>query len=239
MSDRTTEHDGREMWKYGDAGDEIPVSEGDVWSVGNNHILCGDLYDDSFQYMTQNYGPPDMIYMDPPHGPAHEKSYRTKAGLDSDAADFAKLMNKVAAYVDTDVTEHIFCEAGNEDAFLMANILEEAWDITMQEVWDITYYEDKPCKLLYFGDRNFGGRFVGMDDTDTPFATMEAVMEETEIETVADPFTGKTGFTFRDAHKHGCTYFGTELHPRRMARMLQKRSEQVGVEPELVAEDVL
>lgn len=229
MTDRT-EHDGREMWQYGDAGDEYPVSDGDLWSLGPHHVSCGDVHDGAWSKMVHEFGAPDIVYTDPPHRPGDEASYRTKAGLDSDEAHFPSLIRAVARPLDG--TRHVFAEASLETLEDVAANLDSRLDLPFSEAWEITYYDDKPCGLVYFGELSFGNRFTGMDDSETPREALQAVSEQESIETVGDPFSGKHCATLRAAHREDLEYVGTELHPRRLAAGLKRNYERFEELPE-------
>ena len=247
MSGERTEHDGREMWSYGDAGDEIPVSDGDIWGLGDHEIACGDIHRGSWQAMVDRHGSPDILYVDIPWRPQDEASYRTKAGLDPADADFKSLVINIVMALNTD-TRHLFIETSRSTAFHVIELVEKHYHAEFQSAWGTLWYEDLRGELLYFGPANFGkSAYSGTEDIHQTSYAIELVLDwedehgtgSEEIETVADPCSGKMGMTCQGAIRTDRRFFGTELHPRRLARSLRNIADVYGLEITRVAEDAV
>lgn len=226
---KKVEHDGREMWAYGEAGDRWPVTDRDVWACGPHRFVCGDIHNGAFDILAERFSI-DLIYTDPPWSLSNEKAFRTKAGLDNSDAAFENLITRIARTAAS--VSHVFIETSNYSESRVAAILESVSGKS-PESWPITYYGDNSCRLLYVGDGS-PPEMSGLDDEETPSKAIGSLLTEDAF--VADPCTGNGGLTARAAESDGHRFVGVELHPRRLACVLSWFAEQ-GYKPVRISKD--
>jgi len=207
------------MWRYGDAGDEYPVSDGEVWACGDHVLACGDIHTGAWDTLIDRVGRPDIVYTDPPLSIGNEKAFRTKAGLDNADADFEALIRRIARPIPS--CPHVFVQAGDNHVDDVSAWITDELDRPERERWRITYYDENPCWLLYFGIyTGFNADIDGCDDSETPHLVIEEITRQSPAYLVADPCTGNDGLTTRAAVSNGCQFVGLELHPRRLANVV-------------------
>lgn len=207
-------------WLYGESGDRFPVEMGDIVAVGDRHTLaCGDLERDHGLTMADEYGPPDLTYVDLPYNEAVAKSYRTKAGLDNEL-DYSNFL-KSAAWTLSMTEGEVFVEVGVENAERVRDVLQNT-GAEVPYIYNVTYYGTEPAALVH---GSYTGRpdplpdLQGADDEDTPSIAIEARTDPGDI--VFDPCMGR-GLTAVSAHELGRQSLGLELHPRRLAVTIEK-----------------
>ena len=238
QEDEMTEDVDYGRWTYGDAGDRIPVRPRQTWAVGPHLLRCSDLEDDGLQWI-QNQARPDVVYVDPPWNASNASTFRTKARVPRsvDYDQFASLLAQACS----DALRSVFVEssrpgdrAGGNRALVRAFT---KWGAILHETWDVTYYGKQPSALMRFSFGEYkpdDSRFdlTGMDDEHTPMAVLSEYPKGIRV---LDPCTGR-GLTPLAAAANGHRFFGTELHPRRMAQALDKLSELTGEPPKLISE---
>jgi len=217
---RKTVHDGREMWEYGSAGDEYPVTDRDIWQCGKHVLACGDIHVGAWHDLVERIDRPDIVYTDPPWSAGNEKAFRTKAGLDNSDADFEALIRSIVRPVSN--CPHLFLQAGDENVDDVAKWVHEEHAADGHARWPIKYYDENPCWLLYSGVFDeFNAGLGGRDDTETPRLALQAVTRQSPAKLVADPCTGNDGLTAKAAVETSCRFVGLELHPRRLANVVK------------------
>lgn len=212
-------------WVYGESGDRFPVERGDILAVGSNHVLaCGDLEEQHGLTVANEYGPPDLTYVDLPYNEAVAKSYRTKAGLDNDI-DYSSFL-KAAAWTLSLTEGEVFVEVGRENAPRVRDALRDS-GADVPYIYDITYYDTEPAALVhgsYTGTPDPLPDLQGQDDEDTPRIAIENRTDPGDI--VFDPCMGR-GLTAVSAHDLGRQSLGLELHPRRLAVTIEKLVDRI------------
>lgn len=234
----TTVHGGKEVWKYGDAGDRYPVMEGDIWQVGEHIVACGDNSRGASGELMDLYGAPDFIYSDPPWNQGNVNSFRTKAGLTHDTSGFASFLVPYTAAV-TRSRGGAMIEMGvKELPTLDAAMASHGWQ--QVKVWQIVYFGKKPCVMACYApagspvlSKTFTGDPTGWDDTLTPGWSIEQLSKPGDV--IYDPCMGR-GLTAEFAVKLGRKARGTELHPRRLACTVEKLAKATGATPSKVGE---
>jgi hypothetical protein len=216
-------------WRYGDAGDRIPVTVGDVWRVGEHVLACGDLELGAGLDLADRYGPADLAYADPPWTPSLATGFRTKAGLPRQV-DFGRLLLAVVEAIDRSGAPVAYIEMGRDYVDRLADILAERG----REVdrYAITYYGRHPAWLLRASTTlDDPPRMPGvLDDADTPAWAIEA---EGRPALVFDPCIGR-GLTAIAAARAGVRVLGLDLNPRRLAVAIDRLARLSGLAPELI-----
>lgn len=69
------------------------VSTGDLWSIGDHRLLCGDSTEDKAVALLFQGETPDMMVTDPPYGVKYDASWREEAGLSGPGIAKGKVQN--------------------------------------------------------------------------------------------------------------------------------------------------
>jgi hypothetical protein len=153
------------------------------------------------------------------------KCFINKAGY-PEPFSFPDLIDGLIERIRESQTKVAYMEMGLQNCGLVYQKITDAGGRITDE-WDITYYRRNPCRLLRFSfspgkiktiARDF---FTGMDDEATP---LRAIQRE-DARRVADFCTGR-GLTGRSAFISGAQFYGIELHPRRLAWLLDFYNKQ-------------
>ena len=228
----TTVQDGREVWRYGDAGDRWPVRDGDIWQVGDHVVACGDNGRGASAELMDLFGAPDYVYSDPPWNQGNVNSFRTKAGLQPDRDGFAQFLLTFSGVVTR--ARAAFIEMGRKElSTLDAAMTSRGW--AQVRIWDIVYFGDKPCVLSLYAPAGSSiltqvltGDPTGMDDALTPGWAVPAISKPGDV--IFDPCMGR-GCTAEHSSKAGRLVRGVELHPRRLACTIDKLVKVTGATP--------
>lgn len=204
-------------WLYGDAWERFPIRMGELWHVGEHHLLCADLERHVIEIDSYLSGAPislTMAYCDPPWNPGNANAFRTKAGS-SLRADFPQLIRNIMGLF-SHVIGDVYVEAGRQYVDFVSGILCRRFLRT----FEITYYHRRPCMLIQASNKPLLDiDFAGMDDDDTPHKAILVSSQEGDF--VFDPCVGR-GLTAISATMVGRRCFGVELHPRRLAVTISK-----------------
>lgn len=233
-------------WSYGKAWEQFPIMPGEVWAVGDHHMLCSDLeigaHHDFFTIMG-DLDPllfPKMAYTDPPWGSGVARAYRTKAHSETEeivarSVNFRALMWKAMEALSY-VEGAVYVEIGEREHLEVIATARDAGYRHLQS-WPITYYKTKPCKLALLAREETG--IVGPPGEGTPKGLDEpagwCIFASSEPgDVVFDPFMGQ-GLVAEEAARLGRIAWGIELNPRRLAVTLMKLAKATGKEPVKVA----
>jgi len=238
------------MKDYGEAWEDWPIEDGDVWTAGGDYevpvkdatdpqldlqrarhvFVCGDLETGIAHNLLLLVENVDMVYCDPPWNSGLARQFRQKADRDKGYIDFVAFLKRLVMTV-RDVHGPVYIEMGEQHIDDLERIVTgNGGDVV--KVWDVTYYNTKPSKLLLARFRRHVPStpprdFTGMDDEDTPLACIRAEVERARAGPefrVFDPCMG-TGLTGWSAHEAGVRSVGVELHPRRLAHLPRRLVE--------------
>ncbi len=206
-------------WKYGDAWEEYPISEGEIWAnkASGSMISVHDIRNQLPDYMMRA----EMIYCDSPWSKGNANAFITKAGMDNYINDFNDFMDVLFGRIDEISPKVCYLEIGKQHLGDFKRRMNEIFPEI--QVWEIKYYKKNVCYLVRGGYDICSYDYIGMDDEETPLAAIEY---EHPL-SVADLCTGR-GLTMLAAHKYGATFYGTELNKRRLAVAIE-RAERMGV----------
>lgn len=204
-------------WKYGDSWEKFPIDAGEIWQSGQSKIAVLDIRNPLPAFMQDA----DMIYCDPPWSKGNANSFVTKAGQDTYVSDFKDFMDALFERIAWINPEVCYLEIGKQHVEDFKENLGKIFSIV--QAWEITYYKKKPCYLIRGGTKATRSGFSGMDEENTPQATIE--IENPNC--VADLCTGR-GLTLLAAHANGKQFVGTELNKRRLAVAIDK-ADKLGV----------
>ena len=79
--------------------DDIPEAPkprtklGDVWTLGDHRLMCGDATDQACVHNLLDGAEPDLMVTDPPYGVQYDSSWRYKAGISTKDGAFGKSVN--------------------------------------------------------------------------------------------------------------------------------------------------
>ena len=204
-------------WKYGNSWEKFPIEEGEIWQSGQSKIAVADVRNPLPAFMQDA----DMIYCDPPWSKGNANSFVTKAGQDTYVSDFKDFMYALFERIAWINPEVCYLEIGKQHVEDFNERLGKIFPAI--QTWPITYYKKKPCYLIRGGPEAIKADFSGMDEENTPQATIE--IENPNY--VADLCTGR-GLTLLAAARHGANFVGTELNKRRLAVAID-RAAKIGV----------
>lgn len=224
-------------WTYGDAGDRYRVKPGQIWQVGPHKFLCMCIENAKPNTHVFNKRP-DVIYSDPPWGPANASTFRTKANA-SNANIERRKVDYYGKFVPAFIQQ---CELSKGAIFYENGLTWEEKVLSMfkdkgfvqTNRWEVTYYRKYPSvlhRIVHSSKASSVGEFTadltGMDDDDTPLESLKSYPKGT---VVYDPCTGQ-GLSAVTAVKLDLVFQGVELNPRRLAVTLDKVSKLLGEKP--------
>lgn len=201
-------------WKYGDAGDRIPVERGQVWGAGPHRVACADLEAGGVE-LARSLGAPALLLSDPPWNGGNATAFRSKAGVPR-RVSFPALMARVLSCAGPSVHECWIEMGPSGERDFLAVAADAGW-LPVQR-FAVTYYKKHPCAMfLLTRDGKATGRMpelVGRDEFDVMDDILLARTQPGEA--ILDPCLGR-GLMLRAALRTGRVCYGTELHPRRLA----------------------
>ena len=220
-------------WKYGTAGDRIPVDYGDIWECGKHKFICADIQKPKYFEALKELGKFDCVWVDPPYNSSLASSFRTKAGVPNkvNIKDLLKLIFKTFDLCDGS----IYMEIGNQAFQYCLEQFERREGYKVIQTWDVVYYNKYPCKYIRSGKSPIDYNFSGMDERKVPYPSFYHEMMNNQTKTIFDPCTGR-GLVPIAADQLGLRAIGTELHPRRLAVTLDKLIKQSGYFPKKIGE---
>lgn len=195
-------------WRYGDSWERFPIADGETWThaASGSALTVHDIRDPLPEHMRGV----DLLYADPPWNQGNVNSFITKAGMDRYVGSFAEFLVALASAIDTVAPRVCYLEAGAKHVDDVAALLGARWQHV--DRWKIRYYRKHPCYLLRGASTPAPADLTGLDDEETPLASIEAEAPAA----VADICAGR-GLTLLAAHQSGLPFHGTELNRRRLA----------------------
>ena len=164
-----------------------------------------------------------LVYSDPPWNPGNEKWWRRHARAEPPIA-YDQLLDAWCNCVAACCPRDVFCEqsfnAKHRSLFIDAVARCPGWQLPLLKEWTVYYGSPgsrsclRPNALLHFGSIPLTTDPSGLSGE----AMTQRVFDGLALPSgtyVADPCMGK-GMTSRQAHKHGCHCFGTELNAARL-----------------------
>lgn len=241
-----------DRWKYGDAGDRIPVPLRSIWRVGprpdgsgpTHTLACGNLEHDQhtalLNYVDQT---PRMVYADPPWNSGNVRHFYTKAGMDRGKVDFTEFLEALLLPLVERGIPDIYLEGGVAQQALCLDVF-RSFGLTASGVWTITYYQKKPCLLYHLRPASAdptdnpdhglaGDTATGMDDDDTPAWAISRSSNPGDV--VMDTCIGR-GLTATTCTDLDRVCIGTELNPRRLAYTIDDLNQRYGLPYEQIGE---
>jgi hypothetical protein len=202
--------------------DTYPVREGEVWTVGDHRVRCGDLRDWVAPWHT-------LVYSDPPWGNGPLSAFHTNAKLAKPSYDWSVLYALIIEKAR--FSAPIWLETGIRQEAQVMGMMSTPGLFTVS--FEITYQRTHPCRLVYRGENvppgALPGVLKGMNDTETPAVVLRAYPRGT----VLDPCAGR-GLTAVSAHFCGWKSESNELDPRRVSAALACLRQATGLTPEKV-----
>ncbi len=210
-------------WEYGTVWEDYPIEAGQVWEIGQHRVRAGDLMDDeAFAWTLEQE--PDFMYVDPPWNQSNISSFFTKAGRRGLAPDFWQFMGRVVE-VASRVKYSSWIEMGNQNIDRLKALVENRGGVVLED-WKVTYYKKHPSRLIevMWNEPTIEGLDLnGVDDSETPFKVCSLLPAASKV---LDVCAGK-GLTAEAALRHGHTFIGLELNPRRLAHTIKKAEREV------------
>lgn len=200
-------------WLYGDAWEQFPMEEGEVWTVDDvNKLAVWNLFDELPMFMYDA----DLIFVDPPWNLGNINCFYTKAGRSdylNDYVDFVDILFERIAEVSP---VSIYVEIGNQYVDLFYQRLSALYKHIQR--WPVTYYKKHPTCIIRGSQRDVIERdFTGLDE-----AECIKIVTATEKYDVIGDFCMGMGLVGLAAYETGKNFVGIELNKRRLANLLQK-----------------
>ncbi|TPV96132.1 MAG: site-specific DNA-methyltransferase [Myxococcales bacterium FL481] len=241
---------------------EEPVSSpGDLWTLGEHRVLCGDATDPASVERLLDGAKPRLMVTDPPYGVEYDPAWRNEVRTPSDRV--GKVANDDR--VDWTAVWGLFpgdvayvWHAGRHCGEVAANLFEADFQIRAQIVWNKSrfalsrgnyHWKHEPCwyavrkgrKAHWIGDRKqttvWDIQYSDNGDATThgtqkPLECMGRPMRHHDAPLVFDPFLG-SGTTLVAAHQLGRTCYGIEIDPAYVDVTLLRWAQHAEGEPTL------
>lgn len=215
-------------FRYGDSWEKYPISENEIWQVGDHVVACGDIEDGAGDRLLTLHPKVDFVFIDPPWNKGNARAFRTKADVGR-AVDFPSFVSRVVSLVKVAQAD-VLIEFGGKGINLLTTCIESTGG-TILNIWDVTYYSSRPCKMVqatWGAGRISAGDCTGMDEMKIPewFFTGHGGAGVV----LFDPCMGQ-GLSAVTAVRAGMQTLGLELNKRRAAVTLEKLAKLTGDSP--------
>lgn len=176
----------------------------------------------------------DIVYVDPPWGPALASGFRTKAGGKlMRKVDYTKFLDCFLEVIAAAAPKVVFCEMGRQWTELLcerAALIIPHLHQHHQQVLPIFYGSNRPADLVIWGDVS-GFDLNELNYTNDLFTPSLVFAQVAAGACVFDPCTG-LGTTAKAALMHGHQFLGLDLVGYRINRVVSV-FEQAGWQPQL------
>ena len=200
---------------------DIIIKLGDVFSAGKHRFSCADIEKDDVCKLLDIPKKIYLVYSDPPWNPGNARMWRTLSKIDGETGrkvEWTDFVNRFCITANQPQPDHIFIEMGVRQSM---DFISSAINIgfpRFKREWNVFYNYTHPNKLLYFSDiKEFTGNPEGLKNEAMTEHVFEHISKQREI--VFDPCTG-LGMTTRMAHRFGMVFYGNELNPLRLKKIL-------------------
>jgi DNA modification methylase len=207
-------------WLYGDAWEQFPIEEGEIWAIGNSKVAVHNIFNPLPDFMHNA----DLIFVDPPWNLGNINSFYTKAGrndyLDS-FDDFSKILFKRICDINPNTA---YIEIGKQNIDNWYKRLISYFPFLHK--WEVTYYKKHLTYIIRGSKLNLiDYNFSGIDEA----KCINIISKIENYNTIGDLCMGK-GLVGIAAYNAGKNFVGTELNKRRLANLLQKLSKYEFIE---------
>jgi hypothetical protein len=201
-------------WLYGDAWEQFPIEENEVWTIGNSKVAVHNIFNPLPDFMFDA----DLIFVDPPWNLGNINSFYTKAGRTDyieEFNDFADVLFKRIYEINPHT---VYIEIGNQNV--------DSWYTRLQyyykERWPVVYYKKNPTWIIRGSNKKLSDYdFTGIDEA----KCIEIIAKIEKYNVIGDLCMGQ-GLVGMAAYKAGRDFVGTELNKRRLANLLLKLSKK-------------
>lgn len=195
---------------YGNYWAKYPIEKAETWNCGISKIQVADITEQLPDFMLKA----DMIYSDTPWTLGNVNFFNKKAGR-AYMNHFEEFFTPLFMHIAKINPKVCYLEIGKKEKERFIGLLKNKYPIVQD--WEITYYNKNSCYLLRGGYTGTDFNFTGMDDNDTPLASIKA--ERPEV--VADFCTGR-GITGIAALSEGIDFVGTEINKEKLAVFIHR-----------------
>lgn len=199
-------------WKYGNAWEQFPIEEGEVWGLDNgSRVSVHNIFNPLPEFMYQA----DLLFVDPPWNLSNLNCFYTKAGRDDYIEDFSEFESILFERVKDIAPQVCYLEVGKQAVDRWHNVLSEQYE-TVQK-WNVVYYRKHPCYILRASQHAINELDIaGMDESDVIYK----IAQVEKYNTIGDMCMG-LGLVGLAAYRAGKPFVGTEINKRRLANLLQ------------------
>lgn len=194
-----------------------------VHASGLRQSLCvADLTTAEGLQVFESLGPADAVYGDPPWSAGNEKWWRRFGGF-SHPGDYSRLLDAIIKCIIATGARSALIEqsinAKHKGMFFDAIARCSMWTLPLAGEYLVRYGSPlRPNALLHFGHAPLTADPSGLSgELMTQVAISGLGLKPGSV--IADPCMG-LGMTSRQAHKHGCHCYGTELNPVRLSKTI-------------------
>lgn len=203
-------------WLYGNAWEEFPIEEGEVWGIPANgsKVAVHDIFNPLPRFMLSA----DLLFIDPPWNQGNMTSFYTKADMDN-LHRFNEFADILFCRIEEIRPNTCYIEIGNQAV--------EEWHgrlsrhFAMVQRWSVVYYRKYPTNIIRGGSSPIDFDFTGMDEA----AAIKLVGEIEDYTEMGDLCMGR-GLVGLSAYAAGRPFVGTELNKRRLANLLQSLAKK-------------
>ena len=201
-------------WLYGDAWEQFPIEENEIWTIGNSKVAVHNIFNPLPDFMFEA----DLIFVDPPWNLGNINSFYTKAKrLDylNDFNDFTDVLFKRISEINPHT---VYIEIGNQNVDKWYGRL----DYPYLQRWPVVYYKKNPTWII----RGSRIGIIDYDFTDIDESRCIEIIVRIENYRVIGDLCMGMGLVGMSAYKANKDFVGTELNKRRLANLLQKLAKK-------------
>jgi hypothetical protein len=202
-------------WRYGDAGEQFPLEEGQVWGLSNgSQVAVHDIFKPLPDFMKNA----DLLFVDPPWNQGNINAFYTKADR-TDYRSYTDFVATLFARIREIAPATAYLEIGCRMVDAFYSRLGLLYPVLQR--WPVVYYRKFPTWLIRGSSTPIDYDFTGIDEA----RCISLIAQVEEYRIIGDLCMGR-GLVGLAAYRAGKPFVGTELNPRRLACLLQKLAKQ-------------
>lgn len=214
--------------------DKYLVRPRDVWGVGRNRLLCGDIEHGDVDEFIDRAGPPDICFTAPPWGSADARADRRKAGAEDRPVDYTKKFTPALVRAISRTKRDV----GVSIIRRHIRTIERCAEVNGARLlwrYDTICSEERPCVLSHMtftGEKSIAPNLNSMDEPVAAQVFVGSLCLKDDV--LFDPLMGR-GLSAMVGHAQGLSFMGCDINPDRVSEVIEKLVGAGAGEPRLIS----